>query len=73
MEEATKHRHTRWDYTIFSHNYHEVPDVIKLGKDLKVDLLCRFNGRQYNKLDDAYYEQCEDLLKTNDIKYYICK
>ncbi len=73
MKEAVKHGHTRWDYTIFSHNYHEVSDVIKLGKELEVDLLCRFNGRQYNKLDDEYYEHCENLLKTNEIKYYICK
>ena len=38
-------------------------------KELEVDLLCRFNGRQYNKLDDEYYEHCENLLKTNEIIY----
>ena len=73
MIESAKYRSTRWDYTIFNHNYHELPDVIKFARKNNLDLLCRFNGREFNKLDDENIFICEELLKKNNISYYVCK
>jgi len=73
MVESAKHRITRWDYTIFNHNYHELPDVIKFSRKNFLKLLCRFNGREFNKLDDENIFICEESLKKNNISYYVCK
>ena len=73
MIESSKHGYTRWDYTIFNHNFHELPKVLNLVKKYNIDLLCRFNGREFNKLDIANIVKCEKTLKENKISYYICK
>ena len=73
MIESAKHRYTRWDYTIFNHNFHELKDVIDFSKTHHINLLCRFNGREFNKIDDKNLRGCEELLLKNDISYYICK
>ena len=73
MIESAKYRSTRWDYTIFNHNYLELPDVIDFARKNKLKLLCRFNGREFNKLDDENIFICEELLKKNNISYYVCK
>lgn len=73
MIESAKYAFTRWDYTIFNHNYLELPDVIDFARKNKLKLLCRFNGREFNKLDDENIFNCEGLLKKNNIRYYICK
>ncbi len=73
MIESAKHGFTKWHYTIFNHNYHELPDVIKFTKKYNLTLLCRFNGREFNKLDDENIFICEELLKKNNISYYVCK
>lgn len=73
MIESSKHRTTKWEYTIFSHNYHELNSVIDLSKKYDIDLLCRFNGRQFNKIQDAHLNNCINELEKNNIKYYVCK
>ena len=73
MIESAKYAYTRWDYTIFKHNYHELLDVINFAKIHYLNLLCRFNGREFNKLDDENIFNCEELLNNNNISYYVCK
>ena len=73
MIESAKYRPTRWEYTIFSHNYLELFDVIMFAKKHDLKLLCRFNGRTFNKLDDENIVKCETLLKKHNTDYYICK
>ena len=75
MIESAKYRFNQinWHYTIFNHNYHELPDVIKFTKKYNLTLLCRFNGREFNKLDDENIFKCENLLKKNNIEYYVCR
>jgi len=73
MVESAKYKTPRWDYTIFSHNYYELPDVIKFARKNSLRLLCRINGREFNKLDDENIFICEELLKKNNISYYVCK
>lgn len=73
MFEASKYRWTRWDYTIFEHNFHELPNVVELAKKYNLNLLCRFNGREFEKINDIDLKKCENFLKTNKINYYICK
>ena len=73
MFEASKYRWTRWDYTIFEHNFHELPNVVELSKKYNLNLLCRFNGREFEKINDIDLKKCENFLKTNKINYYICK
>ena len=73
MIESAKHRYTRWDYTIFNHNFHELKDVIGFSKTNGINLQCRFNGREFHKIDDKHLKECEELLLKNDVRYYICK
>ena len=73
MIESVKHGFTKWHYTIFNHNYQELSDVIKFAKNHNLDLLCRFNGREFNKLDDENIVKCEDLLQKNNIGYFVCR
>jgi MoaA/NifB/PqqE/SkfB family radical SAM enzyme len=73
MIESAKYAYTRWDYTIFNHNYHELSDVIKFAKKHDLDLLCRFNGREFNKLDDVKINNCEGLLNAHNIENFRCK
>mgnify|MGYP001354797637 CR=1 FL=1 len=73
MVEASKHRYTRWDYTIFEHNFHELPSVIQLAKTHDLNLICRFNGREFSKINDIDLKKCETYLKKKNINYYICK
>jgi|TARA_Y100001951_G_scaffold42094_1_gene33329 MoaA/NifB/PqqE/SkfB family radical SAM enzyme len=73
MIESVKHGFTKWHYTIFNHNYQELSDVITFAKKHNLDLLCRFNGREFNKLDDENIVKCEDLLQKNNIGYFVCR
>ena len=73
MIESAKYAFTKWEYTIFNHNYHELPDVLKFARKHDLSLLCRFNGREFNKLDEENIVKCENLLKKNNIEYYVCK
>ena len=73
MFESSKHRYTRWEYTIFNHNYQELSNVVDLAQKNNIDLLCRFNGREFNKIDDKNLITCENLLKQRNVGYYICK
>jgi len=73
MIESAKYAFTRWEYTIFTHNYFELPDVIDFARKHNLDLLCRFNGREFNKLDDENIFNCEELLKKNNIENFRCK
>jgi len=70
---ASKYRETRWDHTIFEHNHHELLDVIQLAKKHHLDLLCRFNGREFKKIKNEDLLRCEILLKETGIKYTICR
>ena len=73
MFEASKYRWTRWDYTIFEHNFHELPDVVNMAKKYNLNLICRFNGREFRKINDMDLIKCEDFLKREKVNYYICR
>ena len=73
MFEASKYRWTRWDYTIFEHNFHELPDVVDMAKKYNLNLICRFNGREFRKINDMDLIKCEDFLKREKVNYYICR
>ena len=45
----------------------------ELAKKYNLNLLCRFNGREFEKINDIDLKKCENFMKTNKINYYICK
>ena len=63
---------TRWDFTVFSHNHHQVKNVIDLARMNRIELVVRFNGRDYNKIDDENRKQVKKLLNDHHIGYYEC-
>jgi len=74
MYTSSKIKKTRWDYNIFTHNYHEIKDVIKIKNKFENLLVnCRFSGKGETKIvDDKLIEDCCRMLKDNNITYYVC-
>ncbi len=50
-------RLTKWDYLIFEHNWHELEDVIRIAKELEVNLVCKVNRGEYGLLRSAEGKQ----------------
>ena len=70
---SAKHRLTRWDYTIFEHNYHQLQDAIDFAEDHGIYILARVNSRPFAKLNPNKLSYVEDILKKNRTNYYLCK
>ncbi len=74
MIESSKHRYTKWDFTIFEHNYHQLQDVIDFAKKYKIYMLARINGRPYSKLDSKKIPLIENILKKSNVEeYFLCR
>jgi MoaA/NifB/PqqE/SkfB family radical SAM enzyme len=70
---SAKHRFTKWDYTIFEHNYHQLQDAIDFAEDHGIYILARVNSRPFAKLNPNKLSYVEDILKKNRTNYYLCK
>tara|TARA_Y100000361_G_scaffold66820_1_gene58751 strand:- start:2257 stop:2952 length:696 start_codon:yes stop_codon:yes gene_type:complete len=73
MIQSAKLRFTKWDFTIFEHNWHQLQDAIDLASDHKIYILARVNGRAYSKISDQNLIEVEEILKKNKTNYYLCK
>ena len=54
MFESVKHRATKWDFTVFEHNYQEVEDAIKVALDYEIQIHVRINGRNFSKISEKH-------------------
>lgn len=70
MIECVKYGSVFWDYTVFSHNYFELNDVILFAEKHNLDLNVRFNKRPFNKISDKDMYKCVEILKSYNVKYY---
>ena len=73
MIESAKHRFTKWEYTIFEHNHHQLQDAIDFAKDHSIYILARVNGRPYSKLNEDNVKKVESILNKNETNFYLCK
>ena len=73
MIESAKIRFTKWDYTIFEHNYHQLQDAINFSKKHNIYLLARVNGRPFSKLNEKNISKVESILNNNKTNYFLCK
>ncbi len=68
MFESINHRATKWDFTVFEHNYQEVEQAIKLALEHKIKIHVRINGRGFSKITKEHLIKLEkDLIKYNDL------
>ena len=72
MTESAKHRFTKWDYTIFEHNYHQLQDAIDFSKKHGIYIMARVNSRPFSKLKSEKISLVENILKKNKTNYYLC-
>ena len=70
---SAKQRFTKWDFTIFEHNYHQLQEAIDFAEKHKIYINDRINGRPYSKLKEEKISLVEDILKKNSTNYYLCK
>jgi len=70
---SAKYRFTKWDYTIFEHNYHQLQDAINFAEEHGIYILARVNSRPFAKLNQNKLSYVEDILKKNRTNYYLCK
>jgi MoaA/NifB/PqqE/SkfB family radical SAM enzyme len=68
MFESVKHRSTKWDFTVFEHNFQEVEDAIKVALDHKIQMHVRINGRNFSKISEKNLIKLEkDLVKYKNL------
>ena len=53
-------------------NHHQVKEVIDLARMNRIELVVRFNGRDYNRIDDKNRKQVKKLLDDHHVGYYEC-
>ena len=70
---SVKQRDTKWDFTVFEHNYHQLQDAIDFAEKHEIYINVRINGRPYSKLKKEKISLVEDILKKNSTNYYLCK
>ena len=73
MIQSAKLRFTKWDFTIFEHNWHQLQDAINFASKHKIYILVRVNGRAYSKISNQNLIEVEKILKKNNTNYYLCK
>ena len=73
MIQSAKLRFTKWDFTIFEHNWHQLQDAINFASKHKIYILVRVNGRAYSKISNQNLIEVEKILKENNTNYYLCK
>ena len=73
MIESAKHKFTKWEYTIFEHNYHQLQDAIDFAKKYDIHIQARINGRPYSKLNKNKIKTIEKILNDNKTNFYLCK
>lgn len=68
MFESINHRDTKWEFTVFEHNYQEVEQAIKLALDHKIKIHVRINGRGFSKITkDHLIKLKKYLIKYKDL------
>ena len=73
MIESAKHKFTKWEYTIFEHNYHQLQYAIDFAKKYDIHIKARINGRPYSKLHKNKIKTVEKILNDNKTNFYLCK
>lgn len=73
MIESAKHRFTKWDFTIFEHNYHQLQESIDFASKHGIYMLVRVNGRPFSKIQKDNLKTVEKILQKNRTNYYLCK
>ena len=65
MFESAKHRVTKWDFTVFDHNFQEVDQAIVLAREKDIKLHVRINEREYSKITEKNLIKLKNTL--NDL------
>jgi len=52
----------RWDFLIFEWNYHQIPEVAKLAKELNVEVLYKINNQFHGLIDPAKLPMVKEMI-----------
>ena len=69
MFESAKQRVTKWDFTVFDHNFQEVDQVIALAKEKNIKLNVRINEREYSKITEKNLIKLKNTLFRLGVGY----
>lgn len=54
-----------WHFLVFEWNYHQIPEVVRMAKEIDAELTIKMNTRSYGKLTDSSKKKAVELLKEH--------